>query len=338
MRRQRLGAIAAQQAHRQHTNRTAEIGVSDGSVAGRRIRALLRHVGGHRNHGQLFGAQHDVGGALALVVVNGQMAQRALSPTSLHLRRQHDGFAQKAGNVGITRAQVQLGRPPGLHQLAGAHHGHLVGKRQCFGLVVRHQDGGDAGVAQQTRHRLARAGAQAGIQRRKRLVKQHQARPLGERAGQRHALLLAARDFVRPALEHGGVQRHHVHQLGNAFVAPRRAARQSKADVIGHRQVRKQRAVLRHKTNAALVRGNKGGAIGQHLTAQRETAGIGRLKAGNQAQQRRLARARRPDDGGAAARRHVQVNAPQHLQRAIVFAHGAQFKAGHRPALRLDWV
>jgi hypothetical protein len=155
--------------------------------------------------------------------------------------------------------------------------------------------------------------------------------PLGQCARERHTLLLAARKFVRASHQHGGVQRDHVHQFGNAFGAPGRVARQAEADVPFNREVRKQRAVLRHVADAALVRGHGVGAVGQLPAAQRDAAGVGRFKARDDAQQRGLARARGADDGGAAARRDTQVHAAQRLDGAVVFADGLQFQGGrHR--------
>ncbi|MNG08222.1 hypothetical protein D3C84_915650 [compost metagenome] len=54
------------------------------------------------------------------------------------------------------------------------------------------QNGGDARIGQQPRDQFAHGGAQAGIQRRKRFVQQHQARLLGQGTRQGHPLLLAA--------------------------------------------------------------------------------------------------------------------------------------------------
>ncbi|MCY1187478.1 hypothetical protein D9M71_670780 [compost metagenome] len=80
------------------------------------------------------------------------------------------------------------------------------------------QDGGDARVFQQPRDHLAHRGAQSGVERRERLVQQHQPWLLCQCPGQGHALLLAAGQFVRPALGHLRVQRHAVHQFGDALL------------------------------------------------------------------------------------------------------------------------
>ena len=91
------------------------------------------------------------------------------------------------------------------------------------------------------------------------------------------------------------------------------------------------------KTDATLVRGHDGGAVCQHLALQHHAADIRRLKAGNDAQQARFTRARRPNDGRAAAARHAQVNAFEGLHVSIRFVHAVQFKSRHRPAMRRDW-
>ena len=81
--------------------------------------------------------------------------------------------------------------------------------------------------------------------------------PHAHRARERHALLLAAGQLVRPALGHLGVQRDELEQLADARrpIAP---ARQGEADVAGDRQMREERAVLGHVADVSLVGRHEG--------------------------------------------------------------------------------
>ena len=60
---------------------------------------------------------------------------------------------------------------------------------------MRHHDGGDAEPALQRLDLVAQPQPHAGVERRQRLVEQQQAGRGRERAGERHALLLAAREL-----------------------------------------------------------------------------------------------------------------------------------------------
>ncbi|MNY01701.1 hypothetical protein D3C86_1342430 [compost metagenome] len=169
------------------------------------------------------------------------------------------------------------------------HHRQLVGERQGFTLVMGDQDGGDARVFQQPRNHLAHGGAQAGIERRERLVQQHQPWLLRQGSGQGHALLLATGQFMGPALGHLRVQGHAVHQFGDALLFFSALGRQAEADVRRHGHVRKQRAILRHVADQALMGRHFVGAVDQGLAVERQASGIGELEAGNHPQQRGLA-------------------------------------------------
>ena len=63
-------------------------------------------------------------------------------------------------------------------------------------LVVRHDDEGDADILLQPCQFEPHLVAQFGIERRQRLVEQQHLGPLHQRAGQCHALALAARHLV----------------------------------------------------------------------------------------------------------------------------------------------
>ena len=61
---------------------------------------------------------------------------------------------------------------------------------------MRHEDCGDAKLALDEADFLAQRHADLGIKRRERFVEKENLRLVGKRAGQRHALLLAARHLI----------------------------------------------------------------------------------------------------------------------------------------------
>ena len=137
--------------------------------------------------------------------------------------------------------------------------------------------------------------AQFRIQIGQRFVQQQNPRLNYQRPRQRHTLLLPAGQLPRiPPRQ--PLQLHHLQHLGGApgnLLARALPHLQPKRQIAAHRQVRKQRVVLKHHANIAPLRRQAGhiGAIKQNRPA------IHRLKAGNQLQRRRLATAGRAEQG-----------------------------------------
>ena len=92
---------------------------------------------------------------------------------------------------------------PVLQQLAGVQHRGVAAEQQRFGRLGGGVDHGRLAAGEQLRELLAQLLAQLVVQVHQRLVEQHQRRLLGQRARQRHALLLAARELGRQALQEG---------------------------------------------------------------------------------------------------------------------------------------
>ena len=130
--------------------------------------------------------------------------------------------------------------------------------------VVGHQQRRRAGVAQQRQRLLAHLGAQGGVQRGERLVEQHQLRRGRQRAGQRHPLLLAARQRVRIG---PGVGAHvdRGQQLGHApLAAAPVAAAEAEGHVLADAQMREQGEVLEHQPDPAALRRQAPAGLGEH--------------------------------------------------------------------------
>jgi hypothetical protein len=107
---------------------------------------------------------------------------------------------------------------------------------------------------------------------------------------ERDALLLPAREFLRQALRDLR-QAHHLERLLRLLARSggrQLAHRQRERNVLLHRHVGKERVVLEHHADVALVR-RAPGDVGA-VDAQR--AAVGLREPGDEAQQRGLARAR----------------------------------------------
>ncbi|KAG0921649.1 hypothetical protein G6F32_015005 [Rhizopus arrhizus] len=105
--------------------------------------------------------------------------------------------AHEVGHEARAGPQVQVGRRSHLFDPPIVHANDLVGQCQRFLLVVRDHDRGDLQPALHLMDFGAHICAYACIQRRQRFVQQDQRRVHGQRARQRHALLLAAGDLSR---------------------------------------------------------------------------------------------------------------------------------------------
>ena len=74
---------------------------------------------------------------------------------------------------------------------------HAVAELRGLGEVMGHEQRGRLALAQHAAELAGRRGPRARVQRRQRLVEQQDLRPSGQRAGDRHALALAAAERVR---------------------------------------------------------------------------------------------------------------------------------------------
>ena len=99
----------------------------------------------------------------------------------------------------VARLVIDLARRADLLQHAAREHADAVRHRQRLFLVVRHEDGGDRQLLLQSAQLDPHRVAQLGVEVRERLVEQQQRRLRHDRAGQRDALLLAARELARQA-------------------------------------------------------------------------------------------------------------------------------------------
>ena len=123
----------------------------------------------------------------------------------------------KSATKRLLRIVVDVARRADLQHVAAAHHRDAVGHGERLLLVVRDQHEGDAGLALQPLQLALHLLAQLEIERRQRLVEQQHARLRRQRARQRDALLLAARQVARAARGEA-VEPHHLERFGDALV------------------------------------------------------------------------------------------------------------------------
>ena len=192
--------------------------------------------------------------------------------------------------------RVELLRGAALADPAAVDYRDAIGQRERLVLVVGDEERCRPGLPEHAAHVLAQARPQARVERRERLVQQHERRRYGESPGKGDALLLASRKLVREApLE--AAQPDHFQQLGHPFATPL-ASRQAEPDILHHRQVREQAPVLRHETDPAPIRRNVVISVVDELTAKLHGTAVGAFEACDHSEQRRLTAARRPEDGG----------------------------------------
>ena len=147
-----------------------------------------------------------------------------LAPASSTLAWMVLSVPTKVATKRVCGPVVDLERRAELLDVAGVQHDDAVGDRQRLFLVVRHEDGGDAELAldgadffAQADTRIFASSADSGSS------SSSMRGPRRESAGQRDALLLAARELEREALAVAG-QADELEHLLDARLALRPAA------------------------------------------------------------------------------------------------------------------
>ena len=172
--------------------------------------------------------------------------------------------------------------------------GQAVGHLHGLLLVVGHQHRGDGQGGVQVAQPQAELGAHLGVERAEGLVEQQHLGLNGQRPGQGHALALAARELRRVALAEVG-QAHQLEQLVDAGLDLGLGAvadLEPEGHVAPHGEVAERRVVLEAEPDAAAARRR----VGQVLALNADDAAVGRVEAGDDAQQRRLATAARAEE------------------------------------------
>jgi hypothetical protein len=167
----------------------------------------------------------------------------------------------------------------------------IRGDLQVAGVVrdVQRRPRHDDPVAQ----RFEDATAKRNVDRRERLVEQQQPRRRHHRASQRHALALAARQVGHFPIDQRLDRQHRQDWLERHRIASRSAV----GDVAVDAEMRKQRRVLRHVADPPLADRHVDARrrVAQHRIPHGNTCGLRPAEARRHFEQRRLARARRPE-------------------------------------------
>jgi hypothetical protein len=241
-------------------------------------------------------------------------------------RPQPVDLADEAGHERRRRLAIDLQWRADLLDHALVHHHDAIGHRQRLLLVVGDHDGRHAEPALQRADLVAQVDPHRGVERRQRLVQQQQPGRGGERARQRDALLLAARELRREAAA-AARQAHQAEQLVDARGDPGPSlapVHQAIRHVLRHRQVGEQRIRLEHDpVVASRRRRHRDVPPGLH-----DAPGALRLQPGDDAQQGRLAAARRAQEADELALADRQVDAAERIEGAEALADAAEREVG----------
>ena len=199
------------------------------------------------------------------------------------------------------------------------------------GEIVADQHIGQPALAAQPLQQGDDLGLDGDVERRRRLVEQQQRRLENERARDRHALALPARELMRIAEAVRGIEPDRAQRGGDA---PGGVADAVDSQRLGERAVdgvaRMERAVrvLEHHLDAAAMRA----MASLRCAIEHQRARPFRVQPGDDAQQRRLARAGFADDAERLARCHREGDAVDHRRRAE--ARGQRARLDHDAASR----
>src|SRR5471032_1025285 len=205
------------------------------------------------------------------------------------------------------RRQLQVGDVGKMGDCPAVHAQHMLAEGAYVVGIVGDDDHRYRQPALQRIEFDAHARAQAGVERGERLVQQQGLRMGDQRARQRHALTLAARQLVRHLQGHR-VEFKRLQPVadlcmieGTRRIEP--AAPQAEADVLPHIQMREQRVVLEQIGDAAPLRRDVDAprAVEQRPAGQHDAAAVRRRQAGDGLQQLALAGAGRAVDDDALA-------------------------------------
>ena len=205
------------------------------------------------------------------------------------MRRRSD----ESGDEHVRRPAEHLERRRDLFDDAVAHDGDARAERHRLLLIVRDVDHRRGQPPVQQRQLGARADAQDRIEIRERLVEQKRPGLAHDRAAQRHALPLAARELRRLAIEQRldaerGSRRSHARVDLRRGDAP---DPQAERQVLAHALVRVQRVALKHHREVAVLRRH----VGHVAAVDEDVPGGRRLEPGNEPKHGALAAAGRPD-------------------------------------------
>ena len=233
----------------------------------------------------------------------------------------------EAGDEQVRRALVEFQRRAVLLDTARIEHDDLVGHRHRLDLVMRDVDRGGPELLLQLGDFKPHLDAERGVEIRQRLVEQERLRLAHDRAPDRDALALPAGELARLPVK---IWRQVQRGGGGLDLAVDLRARQAghfqaERDVAADAHVRIERVGLEHHRQAALRRRN----VHHVLAVDQDFAAGDVLKSGDQAQQRRLPAAGRPDENHEGAVLDIQIGILDDVDRPERFADSLQRYLAH---------
>ena len=161
-------------------------------------------------------------------------------------------LAREFLHVAVGGPDDQLLRRADLHDLAVAHDGDAVGEPDRLVEIVGDEDDGLLQKVLQTQELVLHLAADQRVERGERLVEEPELRADGERAGDAHALLLAAGKLLRQILLAPAEpdELDHLARALLALVARDALDLEREGDVAEHREMRQQREMLEHHAHA----------------------------------------------------------------------------------------
>ena len=177
------------------------------------------------------------------------------------LDRQRHGLADEGNDKRRGGAVVKLLGRADLLDAALVQNDDAIGEFHRLVLVMSDENRGEPGFLMDFAQPAAQILSHAGVKRAERLVEQQHARLDGERAGERHALALAARKLRRIAsaepIELHQLQqfRHARGDLGARRTRCSRTRVEAEGDIVGHGHMLEQRVVLENEADPPLPHG-----------------------------------------------------------------------------------
>ena len=168
--------------------------------------------------------------------------------------------------------------------------------------------------------------AQTVIKTRKRLVHQHDFGPRCQCAGQCNALLLAARQLVREAVDMAA-HADFAQQFFDAGAGSAAVKLEAEGHVLRDAEVRKQGEILKHQTDRPRFRRHVAPVAANQLAIDVDLPRIGRFHPSDHPQCRGFAAARGAQQAGHLPRHHAQADIIDDLLAAKAFGDVTDFKA-----------
>ena len=294
----------------------------------------------YRMAGHLRAGRAQQGRPLALAARVGMRAAGVEGAATGRIQRiGHLAAHRRAGATGHADVRDRVEQHPGvrmawcgeqpdlvrnLDQPAQVHHADPVADVAHHGEVVGDEEVGQAAAALQVLHDVEHLGLDGDVERRGRLVADEELRLGRQRAGDRDALALAARELVREAPAVRGRQAHGGEQFGHPGLQRRgplhqRVLAQRLADDVQHRPARVEagvRVLEDHLHAPAQLPAGCAAQRRRHVLARiAHAAPAGRVQAHQQPRDRALATTRFAHQRQGAAARDREADAIDRVYR-----------------------